>query len=232
MRLLFDAGVSGRVARLRMAEYGKDPRDVDALFITHEHSDHIRCAGVFQRLFKVPIYLTKKTFQANRCDLGKLQDVRHFTAGKSVQIRDVMIHSIPTAHDAVDGVGYVVEHDGRRLGILTDLGHPFAALKKVLSELDAVYLESNYDPQMLANGPYPPDLKARIAGQHGHLSNEEAADALKHSINGRMKWLALAHLSQDNNTPDIAVETHRATIGKTLPIHLATRFNVSAIWEV
>ena len=111
------------------------------------------------------------------------------------------METIPTPHDGVDGVVFVVDDGKHRLGILTDLGHVFADLEAVIGSLDAVLLESNYDPDMLANGPYPEWLKERIEGPGGHISNLEAAELLLKAASKRMKWACLAHLSHDNNTP-------------------------------
>lgn len=226
-QLLFDAGVSGRTAVNRMQHHGFAPRDADALFLTHEHQDHIRCAGVFHRKFHVPIYSTAATWRAARGRMGSVTDVRHFAAGDSIAINDVRVHSIPTPHDAVDSVVFIVEHERHRLGIFTDLGHPFDRLRSLLQDVDAAYLESNYDANMLATGPYPAELKRRIAGHGGHLSNDESAAVLNAAGASKLRWIALAHLSEQNNTPDMALETHRRTIGQAFPFVVAPRHCVS-----
>jgi phosphoribosyl 1,2-cyclic phosphodiesterase len=118
------------------------------------------------------------------------------------------------------------------LGVLTDLGHVFSELEDIIESLDAVLLESNYDPDMLATGHYPEWLKDRVAGPGGHISNPESAELLLKAASKRMKWVCLAHLSQDNNTPDVAVETHSQILGKRLPIHVATRYEVTEVLEV
>ena len=115
--------------------------------------------------------------------------------GKRVKFGKVVVETIPTPHDAEDGVVFVVDDGKHRLGILTDLGHVFDGLGDVIASLDAVLLESNYDPEMLANGPYPESLKKRIAGPHGHISNFEAAELLNTAASKRMKWACLGHLS-------------------------------------
>jgi len=232
VRLLFDAGISGRSAAQRMAKHGRNIREVDALIVSHDHSDHVRCVGVYQRLFGLPIYMTRTTHRAIWYDLGPLRDVRYFRSGDSLQFGRVTVHTLRTPHDAADGVVFVVECDGRRLGILTDLGHPFERLGGLLRELDAAYLESNYDPQMLEEGPYPPYLKARITGLGGHLSNDESADLVKGCGRCRPKWIALAHLSEQNNEPELALETHRSRVGNGYPLHLAGREGVSPVFEV
>lgn len=231
VRLLFDAGLSGRQAQGRMRVHGRDIRDVDAVIISHDHNDHIRCAGVYQRQFSLPIYVTAPTIRAANCDLGPLSDVHHFKSGDSLQFNGVTVHTIPTPHDAADGVAFVVEHAGRRLGILTDLGHPFPTLRELLPTLDAVYLESNYDPELLAAGTYPPQVQDRIRGPHGHLSNHEAAELL-HAVRRQLKWAALAHLSENNNDPDLAMSISRRRLGRSFPLHLASRYEVSDILKL
>lgn len=232
VRLLFDAGISGVAAERRMAVHGRDIRDVDALIISHDHSDHTRCAGVYQRKFSVPIHMTRATHDAARWCLGNVHDVRHFASGASLTLGGVRVHTIRTPHDAADGVAFVVEGDGKRLGILTDLGHPFDGLDALLASVDAAYLESNYDPAMLAGGSYPPHLKARIRGAGGHLSNDEAAGLLKGCGRKRPAWIAVAHLSEHNNRPELAVAAQRRAVGETYPVFHAPRTGCSELWTI
>ena len=231
-RLLFDAGLTGSTAQRRMAVHGKSMADVDAVIISHDHTDHIRYAGVYQRKFGLPLFMTKRTQAATWWDLGTLNDVRHFEAGETLSFGHVRVHSIPTPHDAADGVVFVVECDGKRLGILTDLGHPFAGLRDIVASLDAMYIEANYDPFLLERGGYPPALKARIRGEGGHLSNDEAAGLVGECARDRATWVAVAHLSQDNNTPELAVGAMRAAFGSTRSVFHASRARASEMWEV
>lgn len=231
-RLLFDAGISGLQAQQRMASKQRDIRECDALIISHDHTDHTRCAGVYQRKFRIPIYVTRRAYQAVRWYWGEVWDVRPFVAGKPIEIGGVTVHTIPTPHDGIDSVCFVIEHSGKKLGIFTDLGHPFTALGAALAEVDAAYLESNYDPEMLRNGPYPEVLKRRISGANGHLSNEEAADMVRRCVGGRLQWLSIAHLSQHNNRPDIALDAHRSLLGRSLPLYVAGRDGVGDTLEV
>jgi phosphoribosyl 1,2-cyclic phosphodiesterase len=232
VRLLFDAGISGKQAALRMASHGRDIRHCDALIISHDHSDHTRSAGIFQRKFDLRIYITEPTYRVVRSYLGPVNDVRTFRAGERLAFRDVTVHTIPAPHDGVDTVCFVVEHDSKRLGIFTDLGHPFAALRTAVESVDAAYLESNYDPEMLRSGPYPDWLKARIAGAGGHLSNLEAAELLGRPAARKLRWAAIAHLSEENNRPEIALETHRRRLGNSFPLRLAPRYEASEVLEI
>ncbi len=231
-RLLFDAGISAKQAAARLAWRGRDIRGCQALIISHDHSDHIRSAGIFQRRFGLPIYATEAGWSNVARRLGPVSDVRFFRAGDTLEFGNVQVQTIPTPHDGTDGVAFVVRHERKQLGILTDLGHPFRNLSRLLAELDATYLESNYDPEMLETGPYPAYLKARIRGPHGHLSNIEAARLVADHAGSRLKWLALAHLSEHNNRPQLALDTHRQHLGSRLPLHVASRYEAGPVLEV
>lgn len=231
VRLLFDAGISGRTAARRLEAHGREARGADALIVSHEHVDHVRSAGIFHRRFGLPIYATPGTWGAAAPWQGCVRDVRPFRAGDRLEFGRVVVHTVPTPHDAVEGVAFVVEAERRRLGIFTDLGHPFDRLARWLEEVDAAYLESNYDPEMLARGPYPPALQARIRGEGGHLSNPEAAELLR-AAGRKPRWVALAHLSKQNNHPRLALATHRAVVGREFPFHVAGRDGPSELFHV
>ncbi len=195
VKLLFDAGINGLQAEKKLASRGRNIRDVDAVIISHDHGDHIRYAGVYQRKYRLPV------------------------------------HAIPTPHDSADGAAFVITSGNKRLGIMTDLGHVFDGLGDVISTLDAVFLESNYDPAMLAKGHYPAFLKKRIQGPEGHLSNIESAELLRDASSGNLRWACLAHLSEHNNNPSLAIQTHRR-IHSRLPLYIASRYALSDIFRV
>ncbi len=230
-RLLIDAGISGRRAEERLAVHGENIRDVDALLISHDHGDHSSSAGVFQRKFGLPIYATGGTYQACRHRLGDVGDVRCFHWGDRLEIGEATVYTLPTPHDGTEGVCYVIEHGGKRLGVLTDLGYVFDRLDDVLAGVDGVYIESNYDPAMLRRGPYPLRLQNRVSGSGGHLANEQAA-ALLAETGERLQWAVLAHISAENNTPELALRTVRDAQRRPLPIHVASRSRVSDVFEV
>jgi len=233
VKLLFDAGITASQAQDRLALHGRDVNAVDAVLISHDHIDHCRSMGIFNRTFGLPIYATVKTYEAaKRFSVGQIGDLRHFQSGERIKVGKVVVETIRTPHDAEDGVVFVVDDGKHRLGILTDLGHVFTGLGDVIASLDAVLLESNYDPEMLANCARPEWLKKRIAGPEGHISNFEAAELLNTAALTRMKWACLGHLSQENNTPKLALDTHRKFLGDRLPLFVASRYEASAVMEI
>lgn len=233
VRLLFDAGISGRQAQQRLAQHGKDIRDVDALIISHDHSDHTSCMGIYQRKFGLPIYVTRGTFDtvSRKRKVGKVNDIRYFNAGESLVFDHVTVETLSTPHDATDGVVFIIDDSTHRFGLLTDLGHVFKELEQAIESLDAVLVESNYDPDMLHDGPYPEFLKDRIRGPHGHLSNVESAKLLKRAPS-RLKWACLAHLSDENNDPDVALRTHHRILGENFPLKCAGRKDSTEVLRV
>ena len=230
---MFDAGISGRQAETRLASHDRDIRNVDALLISHNHSDHCRCLGIYQRKFGLPVHITERTLAAagqwNK--LGQLGDINYFDAGSRLQFGDVTVETLPTPHDGVDGVAFVVDDGTCRFGILTDLGHVFEGLQAAVASLDAVLIESNYDSGLLESGPYPEFLKARIRGLGGHLSNVESARLLNDAADGRLQWACLGHLSEQNNDPELALNAHRRTYGQRFPLHVASRYTASDVLE-
>ena len=234
VRLLFDAGISGRRAAERLAAHGRDIRGADALIISHDHADHVSCAGVYHRMFGAPLVVSGPTLRAARAkyELRRLSDVRHFVPGEALCFGHVRVETFATPHDGADGAAFVVDDGACRLAVLTDLGHVFDDLKAAIASADGVFLESNYDPGMLERGPYPAVLKRRIAGDGGHLSNDEAAELLARSASSKLRWVCLAHLSQENNTPDRALAVHREVLGKGPALHLAPRHGSSPLLEL
>jgi phosphoribosyl 1,2-cyclic phosphodiesterase len=233
VRLLIDAGIPGSAAESRLKQRGRDIRDVDAVIISHDHADHIRHAGVLQRKFDIPVYVSVATLDTamKRVPLGKLKDIEHFKPGATIDFGSVKVDTIPTHHDAADGASFVIRENGTRLGVFTDVGHVFDGLDEAVSSLDAVFIESNYDPKMLEHGRYPAHLKKRISGPYGHISNFEAAELISsHGV--RLKWACLAHLSENNNTPALALRTCRSVVGDNLPLYLASRWGPTEVLSI
>ena len=228
-RLLFDAGISASLAAERLASHGRDIKDVDALIISHDHGDHVRHAGVYHRKFDLPVYITPGTLDRalSRHNIGKGSNIMHFSAGEEIKINGLSIQTIPSPHDCLEGSVFVISSNGKRLGIITDIGHVFNDLHSIISSLDAVFIESNYDTEMLIQGSYPTHLKKRIQGPEGHLSNRESAELLLAGV--RLKWACLAHISKNNNSPSTALRTHREVLGNDLTLYVASRKGTSEI---
>ena len=227
-RLLFDAGISGSNDESRLAEYGHDIRDCNALVLSHEHSDHISGVGVFHRKFGLPVYANLRTWNVTRAkpSTGCIGSPNYFVSGKPFQIGSLRIETLKTPHDAIDGVCFVIEdvESGQRFGLFTDLGHVFSGLQKVIGTLDAVLIESNYDDDMLRFGPYPQHLKDRISGKRGHISNKDAAELLNACDASQLQWACLGHLSAQNNSPEVALATHRERHGDRFALFCADRY--------
>lgn len=232
VRLLFDCGISAQRTAERLEKHSLAAAGINGLFVSHDHSDHISGVGVVTRKFGVPLFATSKTFTAAKRRMGfsdhKDLELQHFRAGDSVKVGHVTVETLSTPHDAVDGVVFIVDDGKSRLGICTDFGHVFSELENLVSSVDAMYLESNYDDHMLMHGSYPFPLKRRISGPGGHISNKESALLIAEHAGSRLQWLCLAHLSASNNAPNLALAAHREVLGDTLPITVAQRYDVSA----
>jgi len=209
VRLLIDAGLSLKEITTRLTDSALDPESIHAVLVTHEHIDHIRSAGSFARRYKVPVLVSYATRQAAERYLQKTQLVE-FETGYSFSFRNIMIDPFPVSHDCCDPVGFVLESREGRTGSATDLGIVTRLVREKLKGCRALNLESNHDPEMLLNGPYPWNLKQRIKSRHGHLSNQESLELLHDLAHDGLEALVMAHLSEVNNHPDKVVETTTA----------------------
>ena len=206
VRLLIDAGLSLKEITTRLTDSALDPESIHAVLVTHEHIDHIRSAGSFARRYKVPVLISYATRQAAERYLQKTLLVE-FETGYSFSFRDIMIDPFPVSHDCCDPVGFVLESREGRAGSATDLGIVTRLVREKLKECRALNLESNHDPEMLLNGPYPWNLKQRIKSRQGHLSNQESLELLHDLAHDGLEALVMAHLSEVNNHPDKVAET-------------------------
>ncbi len=224
-RILIDAGLSCREITRRLGLIGVMITSIDAVIITHEHSDHTKGLGPVSRKFNSTIYANVSTL--SRCHTlhkNARVDDRHIT-GATFKINDITIETFAKSHDAADPVGLIVSSNGSRLGVLTDVGESTPALEEILQGCTSLMLEFNHDVEMLENGPYPYYLKKRIRGSFGHLSNEQAGDLLKRISHNRLKNVVLAHLSEVNNTPEKALAQARASLldcnMADIPVHVS-----------
>ena len=196
--VLVDAGLSGIEIQRRMATLGRTPDDLKAIIITHEHTDHVKGAGVLSRRFNIPVYLTADTFNACK-GLGKIDQINFFECGSAFDIGSLAVNPFSISHDACDPAGLTLKHQGKKIGIATDLGVVTNLVRTHLSNANALYIEANHDPDMLMTGPYPWHLKQRIQSRTGHLSNQDARDLV-----AQVCHKDLDHLSEENNCPEKA----------------------------
>lgn len=237
--LLLDVGISGKRTEAGLQELGLKMSDIDGIFITHEHADHINGLGVLARKYGVPIYGTKGTIDAIRQtrSLGKIDEslFRYIKADEKCRVKDVTLYPIRTSHDAAESVAYRLSHDRQKIAVITDLGCYNEYTVECLKGLDVLYLEANHDVHMLQVGPYPYYLKQRILSERGHLSNEAAGRLLSRVLHDNMKAIVLGHLSQENNLPELAYESVRVEVtmadvpysGNDFPMYVAKRNEVS-----
>lgn len=212
--LLIDAGFSALRLRQKMEQARVAPESLAAILITHEHGDHRTGLHQFTKKYKTRVHGTRHTCMTLR-DYAPEASWSYFEKGVSFMIGDIIITPFGTSHDAVDPVGFRFEAEGITLGYLSDTGHISDSMVEKLSELDCLYLESNYDPQLLQDTPKRPwPLKQRIASRHGHLSNEQAAELVSRVASPKLKQIVLGHLSSESNTEEIAMTLMERTLAE------------------
>jgi phosphoribosyl 1,2-cyclic phosphodiesterase len=198
--ILVDAGLSGIEIRRRLKSRGLSPKDLDAIVVTHEHSDHIQAVGVLSRQLKLPVYLSRRIEQ--KTSIGNsLHEIRTFQNATTFQINNLVVHPFAVSHDATDPVGFTIGQNGRRIGLATDMGTVTPLVKESLKDCHLLIIEANHDSDMLVNGPYPWPLKQRIQSRIGHLSNKQSKNLLKALQHRHLEHVILAHLSETNNAP-------------------------------
>lgn len=234
--IVIDCGMNGKQFALALASVNERPEAVDAILLTHEHSDHCSGLGVVMRRHRIPLYITEKTYRAAKSQLGRIDEslVHLIAPGQSFSVRDTVILPFSTPHDAIDPVGFRIASSYGDIGVATDLGHFAKPAREALTGCRIVYLEANFDPDMLETGSYPRFLKQRITSEYGHLSNDQAGQAASYLIRHGTEIFALSHLSQENNRPSLALrtvsgqlETDGAKIGRDYVITASSRFECS-----
>ncbi len=207
VRVLVDCGLSGAEAARRMTEAGCPPETLSAILVTHEHTDHIQGVGVLSRRFGLPVYVSPDTLAACNGQLSRCDRTVPFRAGQEFAVGTLKVRPFSISHDAADPVGFTFHEGGIKAGLATDLGFMTALAVQHLSACDILVLESNHDPEMLMRGPYPWEVKRRIQGRRGHLSNTEAGRLLGRVIHQDLQQVVLAHLSEKTNHPELALRS-------------------------
>jgi len=213
-RILVDAGLSGIEIERRLGAVGVSPQSLDAILVTHEHTDQIKGVGVLARRYKLPVYANSETLLSAQKALGKLPEVISIETGDTLKIKTLSVETFTKCHDAADPMGLVFRDNGIKIGLVTDMGRSTRLAEDRLRTCNALILEFNYDPTMLSEGPYPLDLKRRIHGAEGHLSNQQAGELLEAVSHEDLKWLVLAHLSETNNHADKALRAAKGALNR------------------
>jgi len=219
-KLLVDAGISCRETFKRMKALGEDPHSLSAILITHEHSDHVYGLAVLAKKLKIPVFMTGATHTAwarsQRDEQGcipAMRSLERFQAGCRFQIGDIDVMPFTIPHDAVDPVGFTFRAEGVKVGFATDLGRMLENVKDNLRGCDVLVIESNHDVERLRIGPYPWSVKQRVGSPTGHLSNRKLAEFLGADYDGHASYIVLAHLSEQNNHPEIARKEAEDALG-------------------
>ncbi|MCB0698433.1 MAG: MBL fold metallo-hydrolase [Chitinophagaceae bacterium] len=228
--VLIDAGLSCRETEQRMKKMGLNISKVRAIFITHEHRDHVKGAQLLSAKYKIPVYLNHKTHYASHLKF-KPELYRRIEHEEAVDVNGITVTGFSKIHDAIDPYSFVVTHAGITIGVFTDIGAACDNLRKYMGLCHAAYLESNYDADMLEKGRYPVSLKNRIRGGLGHLSNKEALDLFLEYKPNHMTHVFLSHLSRDNNRPELALQLFQQNAGE-VDVHVASRFGHSDIFHI
>lgn len=242
--LLVDVGISGKKTEGGLNSIGQSLANIDGILITHEHSDHICGLGVLSRKYHIPIYATYGTINAIKMSssVGKIEEELFvpIRADESFRIKDITVEPMLTSHDAAEPVAYRMKYENKKIAIATDLGTYNEYTVECLKGMDLLFLEANHDVNMLQVGPYPYQLKRRILGDRGHLSNELSGQLLKRIAHEKLQGVVLGHLSKDNNIPELAYETVRVELAMgsdiynkiQFPITVAKRDEVSSVIRI
>ncbi len=212
--ILVDIGLSGRETARRLREYGLAPENISAIVVSHEHGDHCRGVGPFVKGLDVPVFITEGALNGSGMNLDSRKH-RRIYSGECFEVYGFHFTSFSVPHDAIDPIGFVIEKDGIKIAIALDLGYMSNLVLERLKECDGIVLESNHDVRMLQVGPYPWALKQRVMSRRGHLSNDSVAHFLANDFDGNAGYVVLAHLSKQNNLPELAMlSAQRALEGR------------------
>jgi phosphoribosyl 1,2-cyclic phosphodiesterase len=228
--ILVDAGISCREVERRMKRLDLEPSRIKAIFVSHEHGDHITGIPALSKKYRVPVYITDDTLRSAAIPIEE-ELIQNFKAYQSINIGGLAITPFPKSHDAIDPHSFMVEGGGVRVGVFTDIGSSCRHVIHHFGQCDAAFLESNYCEQMLENGSYPYHLKQRIRGGKGHLSNKEALQLFRKYKGSQLRVLILSHLSRNNNSPDIVDDLFKKEAGE-VQIVVASRYKETPVYPI
>ena len=227
--VLIDVGLSCRETEKRMNKLGLNMKTVKAIFVSHEHGDHIKGVSTLANKYNLPVYITAKTAVNGPRLISHI--AKTFTASQPVAVGDLNITAFTKFHDAADPHSFIISYNNITVGVLTDIGTVCKEVINYFKQCHAVFLESNYDEQMLENGKYPIHLKNRIRGGHGHLSNKEALELFTTHRSPSLSHLLLSHLSKENNSVELVEQLFKQH-AKGINITVASRFQSTAVFTV
>lgn len=239
-KILIDAGVSGKKIFEALDSINIKPEEIDAILVSHEHTDHIQSVGTFSKKFNTPVYANKNTWSKMDKEIKKINEnnIFTFTTSEDFTIGDLVIHPFRTPHDAIESCGFNI-FDGRtKMSIATDLGHITPEIQNCLRGSKFILLESNYEPEVLKLCSYPTLLKRRISGPNGHLSNNMAGETISTLIESGLSKVMLGHLSKESNFPEMAYATvlneleNKKFKKGTIDLSVASRFEPSKLIEI
>ena len=233
-KILIDCGISGKKITAYLNDMGIDPREIDRILVTHEHTDHTNGIGVLSRKYSIPVIASEGTWAGMSIGEIPQENKMIFSSCASIQISDITITPFDIPHDANQPTGYVLQTQDKRLAVATDIGHITNTVVAALTGCDGVILEANYDEHLLQTGPYPYHLKKRIAGKKGHLENRDAGTLASYLAKNGTKRIMLGHLSNENNSPEIAFSQVARELdlngfhpGTDIMLSVAPRYNIS-----
>jgi len=239
VRLLVDAGVTAKRIKELMEMIDVSPESLSAILITHEHTDHVSGVGVLSRKYDIPVFAAAECWENMPSSVGEIapKNMRVFEPDRDFYLRQLCVHPFSTPHDAAHAVGYTFVHDGKKLSIMTDIGHVSSGMLDAVAQSDLILLEANHDVDMLKAGSYPYPLKMRILSSRGHLCNEDAGLVLQKLHDRGVKNAILGHLSQENNTPELALVTVQSVLEsagllESMFVTVADRFQPCGLFEL
>ena len=239
-KVLIDAGESAKKITSALSSLDIEPSQIDAILVTHEHSDHVRGLGTFSKKYDIPVYANSKTWDSMPEQSIKINEknIKSFIIEENFEIGDLKVHPFKIPHDAANPCGFNFTYNNKKISIATDIGHMTSNIIHKLEDSHFILLESNYDPEILKFSSYPYSLKQRIAGPNGHLPNSEAGKTISYLINSGLKEVMLGHLSKENNFPELAYKTVVEELIENnidcskIKINVANRFTPTSVVSV